>query len=393
MAARPSIRSRLARPFDPAELRRIKRLWVRHSIAEDARDIDGLIATLSDDCVYEIVPTGQRWEGHAGARAFYTELFAAFPDNAFALIGDRHRAAGGVRGGDADRHEPGPVGRRARRPGWPSRSRSSSCSRGIPSRNGSPGSGSGSTAGRSDRTAFVPRSHLGRVGVARTRRRVALPHGQRSRGEGAARDSRPTWRCPTVNDLGAKARRATPDRPGVVPRSTIPARRRGIRRPTDPASSHGQRSGHEGQAAKIGRRIRRPRDNEEPIVGRLDPTRARTGPRTDGEGALDRGSVAPSGRRAASSVAPAIRPAKLRGNPNDMTHLRLAGRAGALLIPIALVLAACSGSGASATARRRIRRAGRHDRGPDTGRLAAPLAARHPRRPTSAPSRRSTSAS
>jgi hypothetical protein len=82
---RPSIRGRLARPFDPAELRRIKRLWVRHSIAEDARDIDGLIATLTPDCTYEIVPTGQRWEGHAGARAFYGELFAAFPDNAFAL--------------------------------------------------------------------------------------------------------------------------------------------------------------------------------------------------------------------------------------------------------------------------------------------------------------------
>ena len=75
----------LARGFDPAELRRIKRLWVRHSIAEDRRDIDGLIATLAADCVYEIVPTGQRWEGHDGARRFYGELFAAFPDNAFAL--------------------------------------------------------------------------------------------------------------------------------------------------------------------------------------------------------------------------------------------------------------------------------------------------------------------
>ena len=82
---RPSIQARLARPFDPGELRRIKRLWVRHSIAEDRRDIDGLIATLTEDCVYEIVPTGQRWEGHDGARAFYAELFAAFPDNAFAL--------------------------------------------------------------------------------------------------------------------------------------------------------------------------------------------------------------------------------------------------------------------------------------------------------------------
>jgi predicted ester cyclase len=80
-----TIQARLARGFDPAELRRIKRLWVRHSIAEDRRDIDGLIATLGPDCTYEIVVTGQRWEGHAGARAFYMELFAAFPDNAFAL--------------------------------------------------------------------------------------------------------------------------------------------------------------------------------------------------------------------------------------------------------------------------------------------------------------------
>ncbi len=79
------IQSRLARPFDPPTLRRIKRLWVQHSIAEDRRDVDGLVATLAADCVYEIVPTGQRWEGHAGARAFYGELFAAFPDNAFAL--------------------------------------------------------------------------------------------------------------------------------------------------------------------------------------------------------------------------------------------------------------------------------------------------------------------
>ena len=85
MTERESIRRRLARPFDTAELRRIKRLWVRHSIAEDRRDIDGLIATLAPTSVYELIPTGQRWEGHDGARAFYTELFAAFPDNRFAL--------------------------------------------------------------------------------------------------------------------------------------------------------------------------------------------------------------------------------------------------------------------------------------------------------------------
>ena len=85
MIDRPTPRSLLARRFDPDELRAIKRLWVRHSIAEDARDIDGLVATLAPTSVYELVPTGQRWEGHDGARAFYTELFGAFPDNRFAL--------------------------------------------------------------------------------------------------------------------------------------------------------------------------------------------------------------------------------------------------------------------------------------------------------------------
>ena len=80
-----TIQARLGRPFDPAELRRIKRLWVRHSIAEDRRDIEGLIVTLAPSSVYELIPTGQRWEGHDGARSFYAELFAAFPDNRFAL--------------------------------------------------------------------------------------------------------------------------------------------------------------------------------------------------------------------------------------------------------------------------------------------------------------------
>jgi len=80
-----AVRQRLGMPFDAAEQRRIKKLWIRHSIAEDRRDIDGLIATLAPACTYEIVGSGLRWEGHAGARAFYTELFAAFPDNTFGL--------------------------------------------------------------------------------------------------------------------------------------------------------------------------------------------------------------------------------------------------------------------------------------------------------------------
>jgi len=78
-------RRRLGRRFDAAELRAIKRLWIQHSIAEDKRDIEGLVATITPDGLYEIVPTGQRWQGHAGVRTFYTNLFAAFPDNQFEL--------------------------------------------------------------------------------------------------------------------------------------------------------------------------------------------------------------------------------------------------------------------------------------------------------------------
>jgi predicted ester cyclase len=85
MVAEGTVRQRLARRFVDTELRAIKRLWIEHSIAEDRRNIPGLLATLADDCVYEMVPTGQAWRGLDGARAFYTELFEAFPDNRFAL--------------------------------------------------------------------------------------------------------------------------------------------------------------------------------------------------------------------------------------------------------------------------------------------------------------------
>lgn len=75
----------LERSFDTEECERIRALWKAHSIAEDERDLDGLIATLTPDCVYEVVPTGHLWEGHDGARAFYTQLLKAFPDVDFAL--------------------------------------------------------------------------------------------------------------------------------------------------------------------------------------------------------------------------------------------------------------------------------------------------------------------
>lgn len=80
-----TIQDRLAWTATPEQYEKIKRLWVKHSIAEDKRSLPGLIDTLAEDCVYEIIPTGRRWEGHAGARAFYTELLTAFPDIHFDL--------------------------------------------------------------------------------------------------------------------------------------------------------------------------------------------------------------------------------------------------------------------------------------------------------------------
>ena len=77
----------LRRPVDVDEYVEIRELWKVHSIAEDNRDLPGLISTLTEDCVYEVVGTGARWEGHEGATRFYTELLTAFPDIDFALTG------------------------------------------------------------------------------------------------------------------------------------------------------------------------------------------------------------------------------------------------------------------------------------------------------------------
>ena len=65
----------------------IRELWKSHSIAEDNRDLPGLLATLTDDCVYTVRPGDHRWEGHEGAARFYGELLTAFPDIHFDLTG------------------------------------------------------------------------------------------------------------------------------------------------------------------------------------------------------------------------------------------------------------------------------------------------------------------
>ncbi len=55
-------------------------------MAEDKRNLEGLISTLTEDCTYVMPQTGNVWSGHAGAREFYTQLLTAFPDIHFDLV-------------------------------------------------------------------------------------------------------------------------------------------------------------------------------------------------------------------------------------------------------------------------------------------------------------------
>ncbi|MDX1659300.1 MAG: nuclear transport factor 2 family protein [Nitriliruptorales bacterium] len=85
MVDREMILEQYRREVTPELYDEIRELYKTHSVAEDNRDIDGLLSTLTDDCVYEMPQSGHRWEGHEGAERFYTELLSAFPDIDFQL--------------------------------------------------------------------------------------------------------------------------------------------------------------------------------------------------------------------------------------------------------------------------------------------------------------------
>src|SRR4026207_1348346 len=82
---REDVRELIRRDPVPDEHDAIREPWKRHSIAEDKRDLPGLLATLTEDCVYELVQTGHRWEGHEGAARFYAGLLDGFPGLDFQL--------------------------------------------------------------------------------------------------------------------------------------------------------------------------------------------------------------------------------------------------------------------------------------------------------------------
>lgn len=84
MADNPVL-EQLRRPITPELYHKVRRLWEKHSIAEDRRDIPGLLSTLTEDCVYALGNADKVWHGHAGAASFYAELLSGFPDIHFDL--------------------------------------------------------------------------------------------------------------------------------------------------------------------------------------------------------------------------------------------------------------------------------------------------------------------
>ena len=63
-----------------------KRLWQKHVLAENRRSIEGLLASLCDQPVYQIMATEETHRGREAVAAFYRGLFEAMPNVTFELV-------------------------------------------------------------------------------------------------------------------------------------------------------------------------------------------------------------------------------------------------------------------------------------------------------------------
>ena len=67
------VEQRLEWEASKEEYDRIRTVWLKHCDTELKQDMEGLLSTLTDDCVYTALltiaagSTSQRWEGQAGA--------------------------------------------------------------------------------------------------------------------------------------------------------------------------------------------------------------------------------------------------------------------------------------------------------------------------------------
>ena len=68
----------LNRAVSPELYEKIRKEWKAHSIAEDNRDIAGLMATLTDDCVYELPQRATPGTAKKGLLAFTASCLERF---------------------------------------------------------------------------------------------------------------------------------------------------------------------------------------------------------------------------------------------------------------------------------------------------------------------------
>ncbi len=61
-------------------------LWLEHARAENRRELEKLIATLHEDCEYEVVPLGRKWRGKDEVRGFYRGLWEGIPNVKLTLL-------------------------------------------------------------------------------------------------------------------------------------------------------------------------------------------------------------------------------------------------------------------------------------------------------------------
>ena len=61
-------------------------LWIEHARAENRRELERLIATLHEDCQYEVVPLRRLWRGKNEVREFYQGLWRGIPNVKLTLL-------------------------------------------------------------------------------------------------------------------------------------------------------------------------------------------------------------------------------------------------------------------------------------------------------------------
>ena len=90
MQADPRFQGRFAREVTPEEYDAVRSTWLKHVGAEEKlfvphseeeeeeRQLKLVRSTMTDDCVYELKNTGERWEGWEGAKQLYKIFLSAF---------------------------------------------------------------------------------------------------------------------------------------------------------------------------------------------------------------------------------------------------------------------------------------------------------------------------